>query len=176
MWYNAYGDNVMKDLMKLVDEVKNDLDALNIPYRKVKEWSVGIKSKYQWGRCEQIKDGLFNIKISEKLLQDDLDDQHAKNTIAHELLHTVKGCMNHKEPWKKLVKLLNTKIPSYNVTTTLNHEAVGLYVERKVPVYKYFFRCKKCGAELKYQRKSKFVEHSDRYHCSRCGGKFERIQ
>lgn len=162
--------------MKLVGEVTADFDALKIRYRAVRNWIVGTKKKQQWGYCEMVGDGLFDIGISEQLLADDMDDQYAKNTIAHELLHTVEGCLNHKWYWNKLADAVNNRLPQYCIQRTLAPEEIGIHVERKEPVYRYFFRCKNCGVELKYQRKCKFLEQYEKYHCSRCGGKFEPIE
>ena len=166
----------MKDLEKLINEVMNELSSLKIKYRKVRNWKTFSNKKSQLGFCETVSSGVFDISISEILLDDNIDDQLCKNTIAHELLHTVEGCMNHKQHWKKLANLINEQIPVYNIKRTFKPEEIGIEVSKRKPIYHYFFKCKGCGVELKYQRKGKFVEHPERYYCRHCGNKFERIK
>lgn len=166
----------MKDLMKLAAEVMADFSAMKIRYRPVRNWIVGTDKKTRWGYCETVGQNLFDIHIAERLLWDDVDDQDTKNTLAHELLHTVEGCMNHKWYWQKLAAIIHTRMPQYVIERTLDPEKIGIHVERKEPVYRYFFRCKGCGNEIKYQKNSKFVQHYERYYCRLCGDQFEKIE
>ena len=161
----------MKDLNKLANECIADLLSARMRLRTVRNWKIGTKSKRQWGLCETVGDGVFDISISETLLQDDVDDQATKNTIAHELLHTVDGCMNHGRYWHKLARLVNERCPGYQIQARTTAEDKGIEIE-----YRYEFRCKSCGAIAGRLKKSRFVEHYERYICARCGGKFERIK
>lgn len=161
----------MKDLMKLANACIADLTAAKMRIRRVRNWKIGTGAKRQWGLCEAVGDGLFDITISAMLLQEDVDDQAAKDTIAHELLHTVEGCMNHGRYWHKLAGLVNARCPGYHVQARTSAEAKGIRI-----TYKYLFRCTGCGVTAGRHRKSAFVEHYDKYICAKCGGKFERIQ
>ena len=160
----------MKDLNKLASECIADLTAAKMRLQTVRNWKVGTSRKNLWGLCETVAPGVFDISISETLLQDDVDDQAVKNTIAHELLHTVDGCMNHGRYWHKLAGLVNQRCPGYNVKGRTSAEEKGIQIQ-----YKYLLRCTGCGATAGRHKKSRFVEHFDRYICSKCGGKFERI-
>lgn len=104
-----------------------------------------------------------------------MEDQQVKNTIAHELLHTVEGCCNHQWYWQKLANIVNTRMPKYTVKRTTEAEEKGIPIQRKPPVYRYFFRCTGCGTVVKYQRESKFTNNYRRYYCRRCGGRFEPL-
>lgn len=160
----------MKDLMKLANECIADLLSAGMRIRRVRNWKAGTKSKRQWGLCEAVGDGLFDISISEMLLQDDVDDQQVKNTIAHELLHTVEGCMNHGRYWHKLAKLVNQRCPQYNIKDRASADEKGIHID-----YRYILRCTRCGSQAGRHRRSRFVDHYEEYICSKCGGKFERI-
>lgn len=160
----------MKDLNKLASECIADLTAARMRLRSVRNWKIGTNKKNLWGLCETVAPGVFDISISEALLQDDVDDQAVKNTIAHELLHTVDGCMNHGRYWHKLAGLVNERCPGYNIRSRTSAEEKGIQIH-----YKYMLRCTGCGAIAGRHKKSRFVEHFDRYICSKCGGKFERI-
>lgn len=159
----------MKDLMKLVNQVVEDFVAMKIRFQTVGSWTVGTKMGSCWGRCYQRGKGIYDIEISEKLLQDNIEDQYIKDTIAHELLHTVEGCCNHGWYWHKLADIVNTRMPQYHITRTTSREDKGIYV-----YYRYFFKCETCGKVVKRQKKSKFTENYRNYRCSACGGKFEK--
>ena len=96
----------MKDLKKLAAECEADLLSIGIQPGKINRWIVNTRAKYRWGQCKEYLPGLFDISIAERLLQDNVSDQATKNTILHELLHTVKGCHGHKGKWKELATKL----------------------------------------------------------------------
>lgn len=87
----------MKNLMKLVGECQRDLASLNIRTGNVRNWSVNTRAKARWGYCVKVSKGLFDIQIAAALLQDDVDDQAVKDTIVHELLHTIPGCFTIRD-------------------------------------------------------------------------------
>jgi hypothetical protein len=151
------GDLTMKDLNKLLKEVLADFDALGIQYGKIVEIVPNTRAKSRWGQCKS-RYGGFYININASLLADDIDDRGARDTIAHEVCHTVKGCMNHGETWKKYAKMLNAR--GYNVKRTSSASEKGVdrtqYVSTKK--YKYQIKCEKCGHLYNYSRKGKVVE------------------
>ena len=161
----------MKNIYLLADECIADLIRAGIPIRPVRNWLVGTTGKNMWGQCKAVENGMFDIRISAVLLQDDVDDQAVKNTIAHELLHTVEGCMNHGQNFHRLARLVNARCPGYNIKSRTAAEDKGIQMQ-----YKYILRCTGCGAALGRHRRSHFVDHPEHYRCSKCGGKFERIQ
>ena len=164
----------MKDLMRLANECMAELDAIGIKYGKVFNWSVNKRAKSRWGYCKCVPGG-FNIEISDRLLADDMPDIHAKNTIHHELLHTVPGGLSHTGTWKVLANRVNSKY-GYNIKRTTSAEEKGLepIVAVSRPV-KHEFCCKKCKQKLEYTRESKFTRNYKKYRCGVCGGEFEKI-
>ena len=82
--------------MSLVDVCKTDLDSLGIKCGGVSNWTVNARAKCCLGQRIKIAPGLFDINISSMLLDADVDEQKTKDTIVHELLHTVHGCFTHK--------------------------------------------------------------------------------
>lgn len=79
----------MKELEKYVAQCQRDLVSLGIPYGKVRRWEINTRAKSRWGLCKCLKGGNFIISIAQILLEDDVADQALKDTIVHELLHTV---------------------------------------------------------------------------------------
>lgn len=153
-------------LWEVTIECMRELDALNIPYGKVREVTINTRAKRRWGQCREVR-GLYYISISDRLLE---NKDGLKNTIIHELLHTCPNCMNHKEPWKAVASKVN-KAYGYNIKRCSGAEEKGVE-----PVeYKYVFKCKKCGVEVKQMRASKFTRNPRNYKCGCCGGEFERV-
>ncbi|MBR7133876.1 MAG: SprT-like domain-containing protein [Clostridia bacterium] len=162
----------MKDLLKLVAECEADLDFLGIKYRKVHNWSVNTRATSRWGCCKTIAPGLFDISISAELLADELDDQKAKNTIIHELLHTVDGCHGHKGKWKRLAEKVNSALPQYEVKCSISYAEQGIKPDIQ---YKYSLRCEACGQMIYRQRETEVIKNPHKYRCGKCKGKLMRI-
>lgn len=159
----------MKDLKKLFDEVLEDFDALDIHYGHIVEIVPNYRAKARWGQCRRRPDGYY-ININAALLADNISDQGAKETIAHEICHTIKGCMNHGDKWKHYAQLLS--VFGYNIKRTNSAEDKGISTEVYTAAknYKYEVRCGKCGATAYYQKKTKAVIAimTQKYHSYRC--------
>ena len=121
----------MKDLKTLAAECEAELRSLNIQPGEINSWIVNTRAKNRWGQCKRYLPGLFNISISARLLQDSVSDQAAKNTIMHELLHTVKGCYGHKGKWKVLAMTVNRLLPQYTIKRTTSAEGKGAGINPK---------------------------------------------
>ena len=165
----------MKDLLNYVEECKSQLNLLGIKYGKVQSFSVNTRAKSRLGSCKKIGFGSFEISISKFLLEDEADPQVLKNTIVHELLHTVTGCFSHKGKWKLLSQIVNENLPDYCVKRTTDFEDIGVEKPVKEPVFRYILKCEKCGLEIRRQRLSKAVKNYKKYRCAKCGGKLKRI-
>lgn len=165
----------MKDLKKLVCECQRDLLSVYILPGKVRNWGVNTRAKARWGLCSKVARGLFDIQISAMLLQDSVDDQVVKDTIVHELLHTIPGCFRHTGKWKQYAIAVNNMLPQYNIKARSSYEEKGLEDTRPAPECRYVLQCLQCGAEIKRQRKSATVLHPEHYRCV-CGGRLIRIK
>lgn len=161
----------MKNLQKLSDECKKELDAIGIPYRTVRNWQVNTRSKCRWGQCKTISPGVFDINISHRLLQDEVSDDAVKNTIIHELLHTVEGCSSHKGRWKILAGKVNRAYPQYHIKRTSSSDEKGVEEIRKPYQKNYKIVCSGCGYHVYRQKASKLVQHPEKFKCGKCGGK-----
>ncbi len=166
----------MKDLMTFVEQCRKDLDALGIQYGTVLKWEINTRAKRRWGQCKMIAKGQFSVSISERLLDNRIDDQALKDTIVHELLHTVPGCMNHTGKWKQLADKVNGSFPGYCIKRTSSEEEKGIEALSTAPAYRYILKCQKCGKMAFRQRLSSFVTHPEKYQCVACGGAFQRVR
>ena len=164
----------MKDLLELVRQCQLELAPLRIPWGRVRNWSVNTRAMARWGLCTKVGRGVFDIQVSASLLEDSLGDQPAKDTIVHELLHTVPGCFKHTGKWRQYADLINKLLPHYSIKTHTSYEEKGIKDNRAAPTYRYVLKCESCNREVLRQKKCAVVEHPEHYRC-RCGGKLKRI-
>lgn len=150
----------MKNLNQFVNECRWDIESLGIKVGNVTKITVNTRSKRRWGQCKRTPNG-FEINISERLLNDDLDDWALKNTVAHELLHTIEGGNSHKGAWKMAAEKMNSLL-GYNIKRCTSADEKG--VESVPTIYrskapKYIIKCGNCGLEYKYYKDCKMINN-----------------
>jgi predicted SprT family Zn-dependent metalloprotease len=108
------------------------------------------------------------IKISKVLAEADDTPIKLYETIAHETIHTIDGCFDHKALWKTIAGNFNA--------------VYGTHISRTDPVPEsmienspYVIACDGCGYRIGYHRLCKSVKHPEWYQCTRCGGNFKRV-
>lgn len=150
-----------------------ELDSLNIPYNKPMSWEVNKQAKTRWGQCRK-RLGFYHININEELI----DPSYLvglKETILHELLHTINGCMNHGTKWKNYAKQVNEAY-GYNISRCSGREKLGLAEVTKEDILtsaKYVIVCTKCGTITTRNRMSNLIKYTANYAC-KCGGELRR--
>lgn len=151
----------MKNLKKLADECIEDLTCLGIyPHCPSDNFSVNYRAKNRWGQCAR-RNGSYYITISNRLLEDNVDDHSTKQTIMHELLHSCDNCMTHKGEWKRLAGIVNAKLGYHITRCTSASELLPKENIEDRPIYhntEYVIRCTNCGKEFHYYRESRFVK------------------
>ncbi len=166
----------MSTLEPHIRECCHILDQLNIPYGKVRKWEINIRAKSRWGLCKQVGKGIFEISISARLLENPAAEQALKDTIVHELLHTVPGCFDHGTKWKRYAELVNRTYPQYTIKRTASPEEKGLQMEPPKRTTRYVLQCTKCGTQFPRERLSEAVKHPENYRCGSCSGKLIRVK
>lgn len=161
----------MRDLQIIAKECLKELDAIGIQYGNIKEFVVNTRAKSRWGQCKVVPGG-FSINISEDLLREENSIIGLKNTIIHEILHTVPGCFNHGDAWKRMAARVND-VYDYNVKRCSSADEKGVVTEirRIKKTVKHQVQCKKCGYLMNYARSSKVTNHPELYRCGVCGGR-----
>lgn len=161
----------LKSVARLCEK---ELDALNIPYAKGIAYSVNTRAKSRWGQCRYNRaTKSYSINIADVLVEPTYV-KGLKNTIIHELLHSVPNGMSHTGEWKRYANMIN-KHYGYNIKRTNTDVEKGVALKNNDDS-KYVFVCKECGQIIRRNRKSKFTENFQLYKCGKCGGKFERIK
>lgn len=157
----------MKNLDQLTYECINELFTIGITPGNVIAVTNESRSKRRNGQCRK-KGKMYTINISDKLLTGKVSEKDIKNTIMHELLHTLPNCMNHGNEWKKQAEIVNNSL-GYNIKRCNDLEGF------EHDEYRYMFKCNDCGQEFGRYKKSRFTENYTAYRC-KCGGKINRIK
>lgn len=162
--------NIEKMYNELSDQMI--LEGFNIPKEKIKSITINSRLKKTLGMCKTKRDHItkeileHRIEIASYILS---DPELTKQTIIHELIHTIPGCKGHDKTWKyygdKASKLFNVDIT--RTTDTKNYN-----IEKEKP--KYILKCKTCGEEYGYYRMSKAIKNYEMYKCN-CSGSLELI-
>ena len=119
------------------------------------------------------------IELSEYAME---ERKKKKNTLAHEMIHTMPGCQNHKWNFKRNASLC--KQLGYDVTTRATRaeaKASGItdaYLEKRKRVdvsSRYAIACPECGATWKYKTLCKAVKNPGMYRCCKCKRNLVRV-
>lgn len=157
----------MKNLNALADECVADLESIGVQVKPALFWSVNTTAKHRWGQCKCLIPGeAYSISISQSLLEDDLDDMAAKNTIMHEILHALTRNTGHKGRWLQMANKVNCKLPQYTIKRTTSAEEKG--IEENPFDSRYVIRCNKCGKIYTRDRKCRLTENPEIFRCGRC--------
>jgi len=165
----------MKDLQKIFKECLKECDDLKIEYGNIIGITINTRAKRRWGRTHRVIDD-FYIDISAILLRDDVSDEATKDTIIHEILHTVDGCYNHKAKWQAMADKVN-KAYGYNIKRCTSAKEKGIDSSlMEVEHHKtYIIKCEKCGIEAVRHRKSDLIKYPHHYIHRDCGGHFINV-
>jgi len=178
----------MRDLQRYANECINDLKVLGInPRIDVKDFSVNTRAKSRYGQCKKV-DGKFTININSDLLRDECPVLSLRETIFHELIHTLPKCWNHGEEFLKYAEIVNKEYLVNVKRCSSYKEKYGAILaeqirketkkrkENKTIEYKLF--CEYCGkvrASGMYKRMPKWYAHNEDFHCGVCGGNLTRL-
>lgn len=171
------GVKEMRDLQKIAHECMGELEGIGIRTGIVLDFSIDWKSTKFYGVCERVGYDCYRIKVSHRMLNEEIDIRELKDTIFHELLHTCDGCMNHGYEWKKQADIVNRKL-GYNIKRCASFELNQKIRELYANEYKYMFECTECGRKVGRTRACQFTKYYNLYSCGHCGkvGTFVKIK
>lgn len=162
----------MNNFDLLLEKVKKEAEKAGIPISKKIDphIEVNTRAKTRFGRCIK-RDGGFVIELSSVLL--DAPEFSCRQTIAHELIHTCHGCMDHGDRFKYYAAKMN-KAYGYNIRRTNSPEEMGVK-DRSSEQAKFMIICRSCGKEFPRTRRSALTDHPSRYRC-KCGGELHKTE
>lgn len=169
----------MRDLQKYANECINDMKVLGIKVPYIKEFKVNKRAKSRYGQCQRINGG-YSINICVDLLDEECPLGALKETLYHEIIHTLPRCFNHGEEFKRYAGMVN-KAYGVNVSRcSTKEEKYGIVYAKKLEekavanavVRRYQLYCPSCNeivADRIGQRSPKWFAHANRYSCRHCG-------
>ena len=173
----------MKNLNTIANEWIENLNAIDIYPNKISKFEVNKRSMNRWGQT-RLRNGVYSININYLLLEDEAPEEALVNTLVHELLHCVNGCMNHGEKWKRLSEEVNDcynlKV-SRRTATNEKFKKDEEYCKKVLQVKKdrrktYACVCELCGKRFSKtgERAPKWYAHYENFRCQ-CGGKLKKV-
>ena len=158
------------DLNALLQTVLEQARAAGIPVAEQIDPAVQLNARAtgRFGRCLS-RSGRYTIELSDRFLT--APPLACMQTLAHEVLHTCRGCANHGERWKAYAQRMNAAY-GYHISRTDTCEALGVPDRSQA---NYVLVCQRCGAKITRQRRSALIQHPERYRC-RCGGTLKRAE
>lgn len=154
-----------RELLTLGIPVSQRLQTLCINTRTRKRLGACIRNKTAAGRKS------FTIEISASILE--CDDEQICTIIAHELLHTCRGCFNHGKKWKEYARLAESSL-GYHISRTADSAALGLKAAPAEEA-RYTVVCCSCGQRFERRRRCPLVLHTEKYRCGKCGGELKLL-
>lgn len=169
---NTMDTDYVERLENLLSETVDELKKCDIPvYSGLIIIKANHRAKSRFGCCRRMSKGIgrqyFEIEISARLAE--VEDQKIKEVIAHELLHTCRGCQNHGQQWKAYARRVKERL-GYNITTTTRYEYFDLTKPKMAETNKYKIVCQKCGTTTYRKRQCKLAKNPQNYRCIKCGG------
>jgi ribosomal protein L33 len=176
----------MRDLQRYANECISDMKILGIDIPKI-TFEVNTRAKKRFGQCRYVGNGQYSININIDLLSEECGVKALKETLYHEIIHTLPKCMNHGEKFKYYADIVN-KAYNVNITRCSSYESkygkeyaekiIERNKENERQRIKYEVFCPKCGKVRGcgyFKRQPKWYAHVERYHCNICKGKLERL-
>lgn len=156
----------------VVEEVLNNLQKLGVTtpvpahnYRL----TFNSRAKTRFGQIKQIRSDYYEIELNSIHNQVDTP-QSVKETIIHEIIHSLPGCMNHGTRWKAVCDKYNQTYHTHlSRQSTPSKEYMNSIPKTQ---NKYALICDKCKHEWYYARNTKLVQSArsgKSLRCPTCG-------
>lgn len=110
-------NRILKEVIKQAQDI-----GIPVPADICEQVDINPRPKKRYGCC-RLKNGVYHIEISEFILA--CDPEKISGVIAHEVLHTCKGCYNHGNMWKRYAVMMNSAY-GYNIKRTSSNEEMGI--------------------------------------------------
>lgn len=127
---------------------------------------INRRAKTRFGCCKKQGDR-FVVELSHLLVGG--PEASCRQVLAHEVLHSCRGCQNHGARWKAYAARMNQAY-GYAISRTDSHHNLG--IPNDTPAPRYVLVCTACGKEFPRMRASKLTKHPAHYRC-RCGGRLK---
>ena len=161
-------EEIFLDMIDEFDYYNEEIDFYSADISKKLDW-LASRNRQTLGRCTYMPDGYFHIKLNPNMLRFQDDGLTIiKNVIAHELCHTLPGCMNHGPRFHKYVAKIK-QLMGYVIDTKADEDSSG-YFNKYLPQSNYMIKCDDCGNEIFKNTMCDPIKNPGRYKCNLCRG------
>lgn len=159
--------DIFEDVYAEFYQYRDELGFDDYYVSKIVGW-LNSNNRKALGKCIE-RNGKFKIQLNPNILKFEEDGEKIiRETIAHELCHTLPGCMNHGRTFHaKAAKIMN--LIGYHIDTKADIDS-SQYFTKYLPQADYMLICDKCGNNIPIARISDPIKNPMNYSCKRCGG------
>ena len=161
----------LQDVKKEVDEILHLLAQAGYPEVLKQTYKIELSSrrKNNFGKCAQERGSTnFTLSFNSNYIKY-ASPEHVHETILHECIHSVPGCMNHGAKWKAIGEYMSTHY-QFTTPTRLTHDENYnknyLRAKTNYYTYKYAIVCDSCGKTWRYKRKSRIIDSAPKGTCT----------
>lgn len=159
--------NLDRELRTIVDDFTRA--GFPVPAGAIEPKVRLMDSTWRLGQCEKRPGGApsrYRISVSKNAL---LSESSVRNTLAHEVIHTMYGCYNHGKRFKYYAA--KARALGYHVTTRASEAemAASGMADKRLERARYRITCGGCGNVLYRQKASAVIRNPGRYRCAKCG-------
>ena len=134
------------------------------------QFSFNSRSRQTLGRCTTISvNSMYRITLNSLYTQYG-EIEKIKETIMHEVLHSLPGGHGHKGKWAYYANMVNVKYPEYKIARTSHSESYNKALKDFKPA-NYSVSCPKCHTEWQFARETyviKGLKHHGKHHEVNC--------
>lgn len=158
--------DIFEDMLWQFEDFEYDLEYRRADINPKLGW-LGKNNRKTLGMCHW--DGYeYDIKLNPNMLNFEQDGiRTIKNTLAHELCHTLPGCMNHGKEFHAKAKLIN-QLMGYIIDTKADIDS-SEYFRKYLPDANYKTVCDNCGYTTPRPHLCNEVKNPGTYICRKCG-------
>ena len=160
----------IKECMDLIQEATG-VDIHNQRY----EARISNRFTKTLGNCHYDSDYFephYTITLSAKWLAT-AEPQKIHDTIMHEVIHSMPGCMNHGPKWKGYAAKICRRYPQYTITRLSHDDNYSNYLkENNMSGCRYKLVCDTCGQSWEKRNKTRIFKLAalGRCACPYCKG------
>lgn len=156
---------IFKSMLKEFDKYGDELDFDSYYVENSINW-LAKNNRRTLGRCKYEND-VYRIFLNPNMLNfEDDGEKVIRNTLAHELCHTLPGCMNHGPKFHKNAAKIK-QLMGYTIDTKADEDS-SAYFDRYLPQANYMIKCDYCGNEIYKNTIGDAIKNPGGYKCSLC--------
>lgn len=156
---NFTTDDLRKEVENCLYKIK-EIGLIKNNERNINNYEFSFNSRKlnTYGTCKTIvPNKKYLITLNLLYVQYGTIEQ-IRNTIMHEILHSLPNGHGHKGKWKQYASIVNSKYLEYHISRTSYSKEYQLALKANI-VPNYTLICPNCNETWRYQRKTKLISN-----------------